>query len=116
MTDEETKTELKGPLPEDFPGRAALAEAGITSYGKLRRYKGELTEIDGIGAATAEKIKAAQGEAHSSDEESTAAPAEAVAESAPAESDASEEEPVGETGAQKTARLQRAAGVEGSPI
>jgi hypothetical protein len=52
------KPELKGPLPDDFPGRAALADEGITSYGKLRRVS-DVTAIPGIGASTAEKIKAA---------------------------------------------------------
>lgn len=57
---EPTPTETqKGKLPEDFPGREKLEAAGITSYGKLRDYEGELTEIDGIGPATAEKIQAA---------------------------------------------------------
>jgi hypothetical protein len=49
--------DLRGQLPEDFPGKAALAEAGINTYGQLRKYTGDLTEISGIGPATAEKIK-----------------------------------------------------------
>lgn len=57
----EAKPDLKGPLPDDFPGRAALADAGITSYGKLRRVD-DLTSIAGIGDVTAGEIKAALGE------------------------------------------------------
>jgi hypothetical protein len=47
--------ELKGKLPEDFHGRVALEAAGITTYAQLRK-AGDLTEIPGIGPATAEKI------------------------------------------------------------
>ena len=47
--------ELKGKLPEDFPGHAALAEAGINTYGQLRKVS-DLTAIAGIGEATAAKI------------------------------------------------------------
>lgn len=46
---------LRGKLPEDFPGHAALEAAGITTYTQLRN-AGDVTEIDGIGPATAEKI------------------------------------------------------------
>ena len=52
---EHPKSELKGKLPEDFPGHAALLEAGIHTYAQLRK-AGELTEIPGIGEATAAKI------------------------------------------------------------
>ena len=51
----------RGPLPDDFPGRAALAEAGVNTYGQLRRVS-DLTAIPGIGKATAEKITAAADE------------------------------------------------------
>jgi hypothetical protein len=51
----EAPEELKGKLPEDFPGHAALAEAGINTYGQLRKV-GDLTEVKGIGEATAAKI------------------------------------------------------------
>jgi hypothetical protein len=44
-----------GPLPDDFPGRAALAEAKINTYAQLRA-AGDPTTIPGIGEATAEKI------------------------------------------------------------
>ena len=44
-----------GPLPEDFPGRTALEEAGIDTYAKVRA-AGDLTKIPGIGEATADKI------------------------------------------------------------
>jgi len=50
----------KGKLPDDFPGRAALKEAGITKFGQILKVK-DLTKIDGIGPATADKIKAALG-------------------------------------------------------
>lgn len=53
--DEDAGATLKGKLPEDFPGYTALTEAGITTYAKLRK-AGELTEIPGIGKATAQKI------------------------------------------------------------
>lgn len=52
--------EPKGALPEDFPGRSALEAAGVDTYGKLRRRSLEtLTEIEGIGEATASKIREA---------------------------------------------------------
>lgn len=57
---EEEKTEAakpkQGKLPEDFPGYAALDEAGIHTYAQLRKVK-DLLEVPGIGPATAEKIK-----------------------------------------------------------
>ncbi len=52
----------KGKLPEGFPGLAALSEAGVTSYGKLRTLKGDYTSIPGVGDATAAKIKEELGE------------------------------------------------------
>ena len=48
----------QGKLPEDFPGHAALAEAGINTFGQLRK-AGDVTEIEGIGPATAKKIEEA---------------------------------------------------------
>lgn len=53
--------EQKGHLPEDFPGYAALAEAGINTYGQLRKLE-DVTTVPGIGPATAEKIKEALAE------------------------------------------------------
>ena len=50
--------EKNGPLPDDFPGHAALAEAGIKTYAQLRKY-GDVTDVPRIGAATEAKIKAA---------------------------------------------------------
>lgn len=49
------------PLPEDFPGREELATAGITTYPEVHRISdsGTLTDIKGIGPATADKIQAA---------------------------------------------------------
>lgn len=46
---------LKGKLPEDFPGHAALADAGINTYGQLAKVE-DVTTIPGIGEATAAKI------------------------------------------------------------
>lgn len=51
----EVPEDLKGKLPEDFPGHAALAEAGINTYAQLRK-AGDVTEVAGIGPATAKKI------------------------------------------------------------
>jgi len=51
----EVPEDLKGKLPEDFPGHAALAEAGINTYAQLRK-AGDVTEVSGIGPATAKKI------------------------------------------------------------
>src|SRR5262245_33974056 len=50
----------KGRLPDDFPGIAALHEAGINTYTQLSKVA-DLTEIPGIGPATAEKIQAELG-------------------------------------------------------
>ena len=54
-TDVDTN-ELRGPLPEDFPGRTALEAAGVDTYGKLRTQQ-NVTDIAGIGEVTAMKIK-----------------------------------------------------------
>lgn len=44
-------------LPEDFPGRTALMEAGYTKLSQVNELsEEELTEIAGIGPATAAKI------------------------------------------------------------
>ncbi|HEV8655638.1 MAG TPA: helix-hairpin-helix domain-containing protein [Candidatus Limnocylindria bacterium] len=48
-------TAKSGPLPDDFPGRDKLADAGIRTYAQLRD-AGDVTEIPGIGEATAKKI------------------------------------------------------------
>ena len=50
-----------GKLPNDFPGRAALESAGITTYAQLRK-GGDLGEIEGIGPSTKEKIDEALAE------------------------------------------------------
>lgn len=55
------KPAQKGKLPEEFPGHGALEAAGITTYAQLRK-AGDVTQVDGIGPATAEKIQAALGE------------------------------------------------------
>lgn len=48
----------KGPLPDGFPGKAALEAAGHKSYEKVLklRDKGTLTDVPGIGETTAEHI------------------------------------------------------------
>lgn len=51
----------QGKLPDDFPGYAALAAAGISTYAQLRK-AGDVTKIEGIGPATAEKIETALSE------------------------------------------------------
>lgn len=49
---------LKGKLPEGFPGKVALDEAGYTTYAKVRKLheQGKLTEVPGIGEVTAGHI------------------------------------------------------------
>lgn len=44
------------PLPEDFPGRAALAAAGIDSLEAVPRDGDDLVAIAGIGKVTAGQI------------------------------------------------------------
>ncbi len=44
-----------GPLPDDFPGRAALADAHINTYAQIRKIDDPST-IPGVGEATADKI------------------------------------------------------------
>lgn len=60
-----TATTAKGHLPEDFPGYPALDAAGEATYAKVRARvtAGTLTEISGIGTATADRIKEALTEA-----------------------------------------------------
>lgn len=50
----------RGKLPEDFPGRAALEEADLGTYAKVRKAKerDELKDVAGIGPATIERIEA----------------------------------------------------------
>lgn len=42
-------------IPASFPGQEDLAKAGIETFSALRS-AGDLTELDGIGEATAKKI------------------------------------------------------------
>lgn len=57
---EHAETEQKGPLPEGFPGRHALAGAGINTFAQLRKARASkegLTGLTGIGDATAKAIE-----------------------------------------------------------
>lgn len=49
----------KGKLPADFPGQAKLAEAGITTFSRLRKVVDDLEAIEGIGPQTAAQIREA---------------------------------------------------------
>jgi hypothetical protein len=60
---------LKGKLPEDFPGHAALEAEGVTTYAKVRKQLDTLEEIPGIGEATAAKIREAMNESSEANEE-----------------------------------------------
>lgn len=63
---------LKGKLPDDFPGFTALEAAGLTTYAKVRKEleaEKPFGEVDGIGPATAEKIRAAMSESSEDEEE-----------------------------------------------
>lgn len=60
---------LRGKLPEDFPGHSALADAGITTYAGVRKQLETIEDIDGIGPATAEKIREAMDESSADEEE-----------------------------------------------
>ena len=44
------------PLPEEFPGRAALLEAGIDALEDVPRKGKQLTAVSGIGTVTANQI------------------------------------------------------------
>jgi hypothetical protein len=52
---DEAPAPKQGKLPEDFPGLAALDAAGIHTFAQLRK-AGDVTEVPGIGPATAAKI------------------------------------------------------------
>lgn len=55
---EEPKEEVAGDLPEDFPGREALIEAGYTTLDAVRAIDFEQTKVPGVGKATIAKIAA----------------------------------------------------------
>jgi hypothetical protein len=61
--DEPTREDDTPPseLPEDFPARDELVQAGILTLDQVAEVK-DLTEIEGIGKATAEKVTAAHAE------------------------------------------------------
>lgn len=50
---------LNGPLPDGFPGRAKLADAGINTYAQVRKAEDGLEQIEGIGPQTATQIREA---------------------------------------------------------
>jgi hypothetical protein len=54
----ESQPPAVGDLPDDFPGRAHLLDAGLGTIEAVRRHE-DLTQISGIGPATADKIKEA---------------------------------------------------------
>ena len=56
-TSDEQPKRLRGKLPEDFPGYKALVDAGLDTYAKVRKALDTLTEVKGIGEATADKIR-----------------------------------------------------------
>ena len=59
---EPPKEELKGHLPQTFPGFDALAEAGINTYHQVRKQRDSeegLIAVAGIGPATAAHIEEA---------------------------------------------------------
>jgi hypothetical protein len=60
----------KGKLPEDFPGYTALEAEGLTTYAKVRKQLDAITDVPGIGDATAEKIREALGESAEDEEDS----------------------------------------------
>lgn len=75
------KQRLKGKLAEDFPGHKPLSEAGFTTYAKVRKQLDTLEDIDGIGKATADKIREAfAGEASGTDDDETDADSTSSAE------------------------------------
>lgn len=56
---DEHNADLKGKLPDDFPGKTALEAAGITTYAQARKQDNSaegLAGVAGIGDATAAKI------------------------------------------------------------
>jgi hypothetical protein len=60
---EEASVKKSGKLPDDFPGRAALEEAGITTYAQVRKAQkaDELKDVAGVGEVTLANILEALG-------------------------------------------------------
>ena len=52
---------VEAPLPDTFPGRAALIAAGITTIPGVPRDVDDLTRVPGIGTATARRVLASLG-------------------------------------------------------
>jgi len=47
---------LKGEIPDDFPGDKALKKLGIFNFEKLPKTREDLAQLSGLGKATVEKI------------------------------------------------------------
>lgn len=69
VEEHESVKPLRGKLPDDFPGHAALEAEGLTTYAKVRKRIDSLTDVSGIGEATAEKIRAAMNESSEEEED-----------------------------------------------
>lgn len=55
-------SELKGKLPDDFPHKSILEEAGINTYAQARKaQEAGWADVDGIGEARAAEIAEALG-------------------------------------------------------
>lgn len=52
-------SEKSGKLPEDFPHRAELEAAGITTYAQARKLNGDYSSVPGVGTAKGKEIDAA---------------------------------------------------------
>lgn len=62
VPEEEETAEKNGLLPDDFPGRTALAGAGINTFAQARKARDSeegLTGIVGVGEVTAKAIEEA---------------------------------------------------------
>lgn len=55
----EPNPELRGKLPEGFPGKAAFEAAGFTTYAKVRAAVAKGERVSGVADATLAKVKEA---------------------------------------------------------